>query len=157
MTETQHDYRFRMASSSDLLCLVQMLSDDALGSQRENPENLSAYARAFESIEADPNHHIVLIESSEGEVCGMLQLSYLPSLTYQGAWRAQIEGVRVHRDFRRRGLGRLLVTHAIELARGRGCRMVQLTTDKQRPQSLKFYESLNFVASHEGCKLKFES
>jgi hypothetical protein len=30
---------------------------------------------------------------------------------------------------------------------------VQLTTDKQRPEALHFYESLGFVASHEGMKL----
>ena len=150
-------YRFRNATTQDIPTLVQMLNDDALGSQRENPNNLDAYTRAMEIIEQDPHNQILLIESSEPEsrVCGMLQLSYLPSLTYQGAWRGQIEGVRIHHDFRRKGLGRLLIQHAIDCARDWGCFMVQLTTDKQRPDSLRFYESLGFIASHEGCKLKF--
>jgi hypothetical protein len=30
---------------------------------------------------------------------------------------------------------------------------VQLTTDKQRPEAQRFYESLGFTASHEGMKL----
>ena len=31
--------------------------------------------------------------------------------------------------------------------------MVQLTTDKTRADAKRFYESLGFVASHEGMKL----
>lgn len=42
---------------------------------------------------------------------------------------------------------------AIGEARGRGCRLVQLTTNKARPDALRFYENLGFVASHEGLKL----
>lgn len=32
--------------------------------------------------------------------------------------------------------------------------MVQLTSDKQRPEAIKFYEAVGFVATHEGMKLK---
>jgi GNAT superfamily N-acetyltransferase len=42
---------------------------------------------------------------------------------------------------------------AIAECRARGCGLVQLTTDKQRPEARRFYESLGFVASHEGMKL----
>ena len=35
--------------------------------------------------------------------------------------------------------------------------MVQLTTDKTRPEALRFYESLGFKASHEGMKLCLET
>jgi GNAT superfamily N-acetyltransferase len=42
---------------------------------------------------------------------------------------------------------------AIAECRARGCGMLQLTTDKTRPEALRFYESLGFVASHEGMKL----
>lgn len=31
--------------------------------------------------------------------------------------------------------------------------MVQLTTDRSRPEAKRFYESLGFKASHEGMKL----
>lgn len=34
-----------------------------------------------------------------------------------------------------------------------GCEMVQLTTDKERKEALRFYERIGFVASHEGLKL----
>jgi len=46
-----------------------------------------------------------------------------------------------------------MIEHAVDRARHRGCRLVQLTTDKARPDAVRFYESLGFAASHEGMKL----
>jgi GNAT superfamily N-acetyltransferase len=84
----------------------------------------------------------------------VLQVTYIPGLTYQGGERAQIEGVRVAASHRSRGVGREMIEWAIERARARGCRLVQLTTDKRRADAHRFYESLGFVASHEGMKLR---
>jgi len=88
-------------------------------------------------------------------VVGVLQLTFIPYLTYQGGWRALIEGVRVARGARSQGLGKALLEWAIARARERGCVMVQLTTDKSRPDAKRFYDGLGFVASHEGMKLHF--
>jgi len=54
---------------------------------------------------------------------------------------------------RSEGFGRRLFEWAIERARERGCHLVQLTSDKARPDAIRFYQSLGFVASHEGLKL----
>ena len=35
--------------------------------------------------------------------------------------------------------------------------VLQLTTDKSRPEALSFYEQLGFVSSHHGMKLKLEA
>jgi GNAT superfamily N-acetyltransferase len=42
---------------------------------------------------------------------------------------------------------------AIDQCRSRGCDLVQLTTDKTRPEAHRFYERLGFVGSHIGYKL----
>ena len=42
---------------------------------------------------------------------------------------------------------------AIDECRQRGCKLVQLTTDKARADAHRFYVRLGFVASHEGMKL----
>ncbi len=44
--------------------------------------------------------------------------------------------------------------HVIELARERGCALVQLTTNKARDDAQRFYRRLGFIASHEGMKLR---
>ena len=131
-----------------------MLADDALGAARERYELPlpPAYERAFQAIQADPAQELVVVELS-GAVVGMLQLTFIPYLTHQGSWRALIEGVRIDSRHRASGLGRQMMAWAIARARARDCRMVQLTTDKARPDARRFYESLGFTASHEGMKL----
>lgn len=146
---------FRRATRGDLPDIVRMLADDALGARREAyAEPLPAsYHSAFEAIDADPNNELVVADLG-GRAVGVLQLTYIPYLTYQGSWRALIEGVRVDSALRAGGLGRKLLEHAIERARLRGCRMVQLTSNKARADAIRFYEKLGFVASHEGLKLE---
>ena len=80
-------------------------------------------------------------------------LNFIQNLTYQGGMRAQIEGVRVHQDYQSQGIGKLLFQHLTSLAKNRNCHIVQLTTDKSRPQAFKFYQELGFVNSHQGFKL----
>jgi ribosomal protein S18 acetylase RimI-like enzyme len=151
---TSSDLLFRCAVRADLPDIVRMLADDDLGAKRESfqlplPEG---YYAAFEAIDSDANNELVVVERG-GKVAGVLQLTYIPYLTHKGSWRALIEGVRVDSSARGAGLGHGLVAHAIERARERGCKMVQLTSNKVRTDAIRFYESLGFVASHEGLKL----
>jgi GNAT superfamily N-acetyltransferase len=112
----------------------------------------AAYWRAFDAVDGDERNLLVVAEL-DGEVVGTLQITFIPSLTHQGGERAQVEGVRIDARQRGRGLGRSLLGWAVEQARDRGCRMVQLTSDKRRPDALRFYQSLGFRATHEGLKL----
>jgi GNAT superfamily N-acetyltransferase len=149
---------FRRAARADLEDIVRLLAADPLGARREEytlplP---GQYRAAFEAIDRDPNNELVVVEL-EGRVAGVLQLTYIPYITYRGSWRALIEGVRVDSSLRSSGIGRKLFAWAIERAREKGCHMVQLTSDKARPDAIRFYESLGFVASHEGMKLHFNS
>lgn len=145
---------FRRATRDDLSAIVRLLADDVLGASRERYETPlpPSYLRAFEAIDADPNNELV-VACLEGEVAGVLQLTFIPYLAYQGGWRALVEAVRVDSRRRSQGLGKALFEWAIERARARGCYMVQLTTDKSRADAKRFYETLGFVASHEGMKL----
>ncbi len=155
--DTTH-IRFRQADKEDLPAIVRMLADDALGAKRERysdplPEE---YYRAFDAIEADPNNELIVVEDANGTVIGTLQLTFLPGISHRGAWRAQIEGVRVSAEVRSSGIGRKMILWAIERARERGCPMVQLTSDKSRVDAIRFYEKLGFVASHQGLKFRIE-
>jgi GNAT superfamily N-acetyltransferase len=145
----------RRARRDDLAAIVALLADDPLGATREavlDPLPQS-YGDAFAAIDADANQALVVADDGSGKVVGVLQLTFIPSITYRGGWRALIEGVRVAASARSTGIGRQMFAWAIERARARGCRLVQLTTDKRRPDAIRFYESLGFVASHEGMKL----
>lgn len=151
--------KFRRAERKDVVAIVEMIADDKLGKLRERFEDPlpDSYVRAFNRIDSDPNQELVVVEDEEGKVIGTLQLSYITYLTYQGGTRAQIEAVRIHKDQRGAGLGERMFRWAIGRAQARGAHVVQLTTDKKRPEALRFYEKLGFVASHEGMKLHLET
>ena len=148
------EIRFRRAVIADLPAIIGLLADDDLGRQREQigPPPSPNYETAFHAIEKDPNQ-ILTVAERNGEVVGCLQLTFIPGLSRVGLWRGQIESVRVASNLRGSGLGRKLFEWAIDTCRQRGCGLVQLTTDKSRPDALRFYRSLGFSASHEGMKL----
>lgn len=146
---------FRDAIAEDLESLVALLADDELGSTRENlalPLD-NSYRQAFELISNDPGNDL-LVAIDEGGIVGMLQLTIIPYLTHTGTTRALIEGVRVKSDVRNKGVGQQLIGEAIRRARNKQCGLVQLTSDKTRPDAIRFYEKLGFVCSHEGLKLQ---
>ncbi len=149
------DLNFRKAIKSDIPNLVALLADDDLGAQREDnslPVN-QRYIDIFECIDKDANNELTVVESNGGLV-GMLQLTFIPYLTHTGSWRCLIEGVRISRNYRGQGMGTRFINWSIERATEMKCSIVQLTSDKQRPDALRFYESLGFQATHEGFKLK---
>lgn len=150
---------FRKAKLEDVPTIVEMLADDALGAARERfQEPLPrVYIDAFQKINKDSNQELIVVENEKGNIIGTLQLSFLQYLTYQGGIRAQIEAVRIHKDFRGKGLGEQFFLWAIERAKEKGAHVLQLTSDKKRPDAIRFYEKLGFEASHEGMKLHFKN
>lgn len=145
---------FRRAAAADLPAIVALLVDDELGRTREDPgmPPNAKYVEAFAALDRDPNQLLAVVEAG-GEIVGCLQLSFIPGLSRLGMWRGQIESVRIARAHRGGGLGRAMFDWAIAECRKRGCGLVQLTSDKTRPEALGFYEALGFKASHEGMKL----
>src|SRR5262249_48633763 len=104
------------------------------------------------AIAADPNNTLYVWDEN-GAVMGCLQLTFLPGISHQGAWIAQVEGVRVDSSLRGTGIGEKMMEAVIAKGRGRGCKQLQLTTSKRRTDAQRFYGRLGFVGSHEGMKL----
>ncbi len=145
---------FRRATRDDLPAIVVLLATDDLGKGREDASMPLAqpYLDAFVAIEADKNQLLSVAEDG-GTVVGTLMLTFIPGLSRMGAWRGQIEAVRIAQSHRGAGLGEQFFKWAIERCRERGCSLVQLTTDKTRADAHRFYDKLGFTASHEGYKL----
>lgn len=146
----------RQATAEDVPTIVELLAADQLGATRDvaaDADDLAPYQQAFSAIDDDPAHLLVVATADAG-IVGTMQLSFLPGLARRGALRAQIEAVRVHANYRNRGLGAAMIMWAVDEARRRGCALVQLTTDKSRVDAHRFYSRLGFTASHEGLKLR---
>ncbi|MGA8977926.1 MAG: GNAT family N-acetyltransferase [Pedococcus sp.] len=142
----------RRAVRDDVAGIVGLLADDVIGAGREAGRDLAGYLAAFEAVDADPAHLLVVLEA-DGLVTGTMQLTFLPGLSRGGALRCQVEAVRVAPTLRGHGVGEAMLRWGIEESRRRGAALVQLTTDKRRDDAQRFYERLGFVRSHEGLKL----
>ncbi len=150
---TKKSVEFRRATAADLEAIIGLLTDDILGQGREGGvEDLPHYQRAFEDIDRDPNQFLCVAET-DGAIIGTLQLTFIPGLARKAVKRGQIEAVRIASDRRSEGLGEQLFQWAIKKCREEGCGLVQLTTDKARPDAHRFYDKLGFEPSHIGYKL----
>ena len=149
--------KFRQAAREDLPEIVRLLADDFLGATRERYENPlpDGYLRAFEEIAADKNNLLIIAEMN-GEIVGTFQLTFTPSISFQGGKRATVESVRIDKQYRGQGIGRELMLFAIKRAREAGCVSMQLTTNAERADAHRFYENLGFKKSHLGMKLSLK-
>lgn len=148
---------FRKATTEDVPLIIKMIANDELGKTRENyqvplPQE---YYTAFEKIDANNDIELIVVENEMKEVVGTLHLTFMQFLTYRGGLRAQIEAVRIRDDQRGLGLGKKMFEWAIERAKQKGAHLVQLTSDKKRPEAIEFYKRLGFKDSHVGFKLHF--
>lgn len=139
------------ARAEDVPEIVALLADDPLGTQRERPEDIDSYRRAFALVDADP-HQFLAVAHRDDSVVGTLQLTVIPGLARRGTIRGQIEAVRVHSSERGSGLGAELMSWAEREARKRGCAMLQLTSDATREDAQRFYKRLGYQPTHVGFK-----
>ncbi|WP_328461129.1 GNAT family N-acetyltransferase [Actinoplanes sp. NBC_00393] len=144
--------QIRIATRADVPAILALLADDDITRDRAHRTEETAVYAAFEAIAADDRNELIVATDGD-EVIGTCQLTFIPGLSRGGAERMLIEAVRVRSDQRGRGRGGELIRWAVERARERGCKIVQLTTDKRRTDAQRFYAALGFVASHEGMKL----
>jgi len=135
--------------------VLRLLADGQVASRREPmPETPTpGHVAAFKAMAADPNQMLVCAVE-DGVVVGTMQLTFIPGMARDGAWRMQIEAMRVRADHRGRGLGRRMVRWALDRALQRHCAVVQLSSDASRVNAHRFYAALGFKASHVGFKLQ---
>ncbi|WP_405609307.1 GNAT family N-acetyltransferase [Polaribacter sp. Asnod1-A03] len=148
---------YRKATEKDLTAIVKMMADDVLGKKKEKFQSPLPieYVKAFQNINEDKNQELIVLENEKLEVIGTLQISYIQYISYLGGMRAQIENVFIRADQRGLGIGKKVFKWAINRAKEKNAHLVQLTSNKERPRSIKFYENLGFKATHEGMKLHF--
>ena len=91
----------------------------------------------------------------DGQVLAMTTLHVLPNLTYGGRPYGLIENVASRAARRGQGLGRRVMTRAIDAAQEAGCYKVMLLTGKGR-EAKGFYEAVGFSADEKwGMMIRF--
>ena len=154
MKEAPH---IRMAEKRDVPRIVELYHELTItDSQVEHSRNpsLADYQLVFAEIRADPRQKLFVAEF-HGEVVGTIVLLVVPNLSHNGTPWALLENLIVTEKHRRRGLGRMLLEHAVGLARKSGCHMVELCSDVRRKEAHKLYDSMGFQAQAHCFRLYF--
>jgi GNAT superfamily N-acetyltransferase len=144
----------RQATEDDIPRILELFEHGSLRPGKEDPTDLIPYRAALAEIARGPGR--VLVAEMDGQVVGVCQLIVFRHLQTRGGLCAEVESVHVHPDYRRRGVGRVLMAAALERARLLGCYRLQLTSNLARPEAHRFYEKLGFEPSHRGFKLILE-
>ncbi len=147
----------RRAREADLPALIALFAEDGIGGHGDtnDPAAFDDYLRAFHVIDASSNEQLFVAEL-EGVVVGTFQILFNRTLTGRGSLSMIIEAVQTRSDMRGKGIGARMIGYAIEEARRRDCRLVQLTSNAARVDAHRFYERLGFLKSHLGFKMKLK-
>jgi GNAT superfamily N-acetyltransferase len=150
------DIRMREAVAADVPRIAALIMQGAPEQTRTAHEIAAeahdpAYLAAFAALSANPANRLFVAER-ENAVVGTYQITLLPGLAERGRLRAKIESVHVAPECRGRGIGAAMMRHALAFAAGKGVGLVELTSNKARPDAHRFYRNLGFAQSHEGFK-----
>jgi GNAT superfamily N-acetyltransferase len=145
---------YRAATNADLPFIINLAAADDVSATIDawRPELAGAYEAVLAEIDADPNDEFFVV-AHQGAAIGMFQLTYLTSIIRPGMRRGLVESVHIVPGERNKGFGSEMMRWAIARCRARGCGIVQLTSNKRRPDAHRFYEALGFTRSHEGFRL----
>jgi GNAT superfamily N-acetyltransferase len=144
----------RPARREDVAAIVRLLADDHLGAAREvvSDPPAASYFEAFDRVDADARNLLAVAQDASGAVIGTLQMTFIPGLSNQGAELALVEAVRVNSSLRGQGIGEAMIQWAMDEARRRDCRHIELFAHNSRTDAQRFYERLGFVKSHAGMR-----
>lgn len=127
---------------------VDVPSVDILNALNNLVPQLSSSARPLELddltrlLASECVNFLIAVDGETGKIVGTLTLVVFPIPTGLRAW---IEDVIVDSSARGRGIGKLLVRKAIEMAALQGVKSVDLTSRPSRVEANSLYVGLGFV------------
>lgn len=147
----------RRAREADLPELIALFAADDLGGHGDTTDEsaFEDYLKAFNVIDASQNEQLFVAEDN-GEIVGTFQTLFTRTLSSRGSLSMIIEAVQTRADRRGNGIGARMMDYAVEEAKRRDCRLVQLTSNMARTDAHRFYERQGFTKSHAGFKMKLK-
>ena len=145
----------RTATEEDIPRILELYRELAITtSQAETHQSpsLDDYQRVFDEICTMPGHELLVAEQ-DGMVVGTMVLLIVPNISHGGLPWALIENMVVDQRYRRRGIGRTMMEHAVDRARDTNCYKLQLLSNKKRLEAHQFYSSLGLQPSAHGFRL----
>ena len=134
--------RIWVAGDEDVAAVTRLMIAFRDWWKRDSPGD-DAFAAGVDRLLDDPATEFLLAAPPGRPAAGLCQLRYRYGLWYDApdCW---LEDLYVEDGARRLGIGRALSDAALDRARRRGCRRVQLDVNEANPQALALYRSMGF-------------
>jgi GNAT superfamily N-acetyltransferase len=102
--------------------------------------------RGLRLLLEQPNRGRIFVLRQDGMILGMINLLFTIS-TAEGGFVIILEDVIVHRDYRGRGFGEMLLRHAVEYAKKKDFQRITLLTDRLNADGQRFFREHGFFES----------
>ncbi|MCP3411515.1 GNAT family N-acetyltransferase [Bradyrhizobium sp. CCGB01] len=119
----------------------------------DDPQLDAATAERVWSTLLSSSFMTVIVAQAAELLVSSCTLAIVPNLSRGGRSYGVIENVVTHANYRRQGLGRRILTYALDVAWQADCYKVLLATGSKRETTLRFYEGVGF---QRGGKTYFE-
>jgi len=145
--------RIRLATIEDSAVIAQLMTQLIEVGDYERrqvpPEQIENNLRKM----ADSDAYQVLLAEDEGQVVGLLGLSFRHTL-FHPAPSALIDELVVEGGHRGRGVGQQLMAEAMKRCRAAGCCEIEVSTERSNEVAQEFYRRHGF--SHEAVLFELE-
>ena len=131
----------RTATESDLPEILNLYSQ--LDMDDGKVLSLESAKEIFLKLNTYPDYDLYVAEK-DGEIIGTYALAIMDNLAHMGSKSGLIEDVVVSRSHQRRGIGKKMMEHAVELCRAKSCYKVALSSNIKRDDAHEFYKNLGF-------------
>lgn len=144
------EYLIRNARGTDLPDLIELYQHLAEGDEKPDSELANDVFERFHTYSGSA----IIVAEKVGTLVASCALVVVPNLTKGGKPYGLIENVVTHRDFRNLGLGKQVLSFAVDSAWRAGCYKVMLLTGSQKAATLHFYVSAGFEQSKTGFQFR---
>ena len=150
-------FKIEPAQPADIPRLVDLLND-LFGAELDFTADASLQARGLALLIAEAAQSdrltVAVMRDEQGVAIAMASAQLVIS-TAQGTPSAWIEDVVVHSDYRRQGIGKLLLEHLLAWAKARGATRAQLVSDTNNESADLCYNGLGWQTTQLVVRRRF--
>jgi len=141
MNQLPNGFTIRELKAEDYKGYLELLSQLSLVGNITEKEFLYQYIQIIKNH----NHYIIVIEDDKSNIAGCCTLLIEPKFLHNCGYVGHIEDVVIHQNYRKYGLGSIIINHMLALGKSKGCYKIILDC---KPNNVPFYEKNGFY-SHE--------
>lgn len=149
---TMDDITIREASEEDIPAVLDLYSAAGIG-DGDNFNPAEGHLQ-FDVLRKYPSLR-VFVALIDQTIIGTYELLIMDNMAKRGRKSGVVEDVAVHPQHQRHGIGRAMMKHALKQCRLAGCYKVTLSSNLNREEAHRFYDSLGF--EKHGYSFRIES